>query len=109
MKAHCGQGLRTIVAATLLIGVVWGPAQAQHGTPPGQRTASAPEIDATATELVASGRIVTEDGRVLSEKPAGLPISIGKPLDRDQVAESIRGLYRTGVYAEGGGVSTPVA
>jgi len=108
MKAHCGQGLRTIVAATLLIGVVWGPAQAQHGTPAVQRTASAPEIDASATELVASVRIVTEDGRVLSEKPAGLPISIGKPLDRDQVAESIRALYRTGDYADVRAVSTPV-
>src|ERR1700686_1579324 len=109
MKAHCGQGLRTIVAATLLIGVVWGPAQAQHGTPAVQRTASAPEIDASATELVASVRIVTEDGRVLSEKPAGLPISIGKPLDRDQVAESIRALYRTGDYADVRAVSTPGA
>jgi outer membrane protein insertion porin family len=108
MKAHCGQGLRTIVAATLLIGVVWGPAQAQQGTPAVQRTASAPEIDASATELVASVRIVTEDGRVLSEKPAGLPISIGKPLDRDQVAESIRALYRTGDYADVRAVSTPV-
>src|SRR6202171_2389667 len=108
MKAHCGQGLRTIVAATLLIGVVWGPAQAQHGTPAVQRTASAPEIDASATELVASVRIVTEDARVLSEKPAGLPIAIGKPLDRDQVAESIRALYRTGDYADVRAVSTPV-
>ncbi len=52
-------------------------------------------------------RIVTEDGRVLSEKPAGLPISIGKPLDRDQVAESIRTLYRTGDYSDVRAVSTP--
>jgi outer membrane protein insertion porin family len=107
MKAHCGQGLRIIVAATLLIGVAWGPAQAQQGTPTVQRSASAPESDRSATEIVAAVRIVTEDGRELSEKTAGLPISIGKPLDRDQVAESIRALYRTGDYADVRAVSTP--
>jgi len=108
MKAHCGQGLRTIIAAALLLGAAWAPAQAQQGTPTVQRSASAPETDASATERVAAVRIVTEDGRVLSEKPAGLPISIGKPLDRDQVAESIRALYRTGDYADVRAVSSLV-
>jgi len=57
---------------------------------------------------VVAVRIVTEDGRVLSEAPAGLSVAIGKPLDRDQVAESIRALYRTGDYADVRAVSTPV-
>jgi outer membrane protein insertion porin family len=108
MKAHCGQGLRTIIAAALLLGAAWEPAQAQQGTPTVQRGASAPETDTSATEPVAAVRIVTEDGRVLSEKPVSLPISIGKPLDRDQVAQSIRALYRTGDYADVRAVSTPM-
>jgi outer membrane protein insertion porin family len=53
-------------------------------------------------------RIVTEDGRVLSELPASLSVEIGKPLDRAQVSESLRALYRTGDYADLRAVATPV-
>jgi outer membrane protein insertion porin family len=106
MKAHCGQGLRIIVAATLLIGAAWWPAQAQRESPAKQGGASAQESDASATEPVAGVRIVTADGRVLSDKQT-LPVLIGKPLDREQVAESIRALYRTGDYADVRAVSTP--
>jgi outer membrane protein assembly factor BamA len=53
-------------------------------------------------------RIVTEDGRVLSELPASLSVEIGKPLDREQVSESLRALYRTGDYADLRAVATPV-
>jgi outer membrane protein insertion porin family len=106
MKAHRGQGLRTIVAATLLIGAAWWPVQAKQESPAKQPGASAQGNDASATETVAAVRIVTEDGGVLSEKPAGLPIDIGKPLDRDQVAESIRALYRTGDYADVRAIAT---
>src|SRR5882762_2651623 len=106
MKAHCGQGFRTIVAASLLLGAAWGRAQAQQGSQAGHASASAPESDASTTAPVAAVRIVTEDGRVLSDKPQGLPISIGKPLDRDEIAEGIRALYRTGDYADVRAVST---
>src|SRR5258708_7503203 len=108
MKAHCGQRLRTIIAATLLLGAAWGPAHAQEETPTGQASAQALESDGRGTEPVAAVRIVTEDGRVLSDKPGGLPILIGRPLDRDQVAESIRALYRTGDYANVRAVATPM-
>jgi outer membrane protein assembly factor BamA len=108
MKAHCGQGFRTIVAASLLLGAAWGRAQAQQGSQAGQASASAPESDASTTAPVAAVRIVTEDGRVLSDKPQGLLISIGKPLNRDEIAESIRALYRTGDYADVRAVSTPM-
>jgi len=53
-------------------------------------------------------RIVTEDGRVLSEAPSGVSVGVGRPLDRDQVAESIRALYRTGDYADVRAISTPM-
>src|SRR6267378_5448973 len=99
MKAHCEEGFRKIVAAALLMGVAQGRAQAQQETAAGQ---------VSAAENVVAVRIVTEDGRVLSEAPRGLPVSIGKPLDREQVAESIRTLYRTGDYADLRAMSTPV-
>ncbi|MGC2671874.1 MAG: POTRA domain-containing protein [Candidatus Acidiferrum sp.] len=57
---------------------------------------------------VVAVRIVTEDGRVLAESPTGIAVEIGKPLDRDQVAKSIRALYRTGDYADLRAVATPV-
>src|ERR1700736_4455350 len=98
MKAHCGNGLRKIVAAALLMGVALGHAQAQQETP--EASARASQNAASTAEPVVAVRIVTEDGRVLSEKPAGPAISIGKPLDREQVAQSIRALYRTGDYAD---------
>src|ERR1700687_4246373 len=108
MKAHCEQGLRHIVAAALLMGVVVGHAQARQGTPAGQVSAATPQNAGNTAQPVVAVRIVTEDGRVLSEAPTGLPISIGKPLDREQVAESIRALYRTGDYADVRAISTPV-
>src|SRR5689334_14459250 len=110
MKAHFGQGLRIIVAAALLIGGASGYAQAQQEARTRQVNGSpsqvAPEAPDAAQDVVAV-RIVIEDGRVLSESPVGLPVSIGKPLDRDQIAESIRTLYRTGDYADVRAVSVP--
>jgi outer membrane protein insertion porin family len=106
MKAHRGQGLRTIVAAALLTGVPQGRVWAQENpAPANEAVLQAPAGDAKA---VAAVRIVTEDGRVVSESPAGLPISIGKPIDREQVAQSIRALYRSGDYADVRATSTPI-
>src|SRR5216684_2770521 len=98
MKAHCEQGLRKMVAAALLMGVAQGHAQAQQETPAGQGSATTPQNPASVAENVVAVKIVTEDGCGLSEAPTGLPILIGKPPDREQVAESIRALYRTGDY-----------
>ncbi len=110
MKAHCGQGLRIIVAAALLTGVAPGHAQtpAPQEPPAEQVKTAAPQDAASMNAPVMAVRIVAEDGRVLSEAPAGVSIAVGKPLDRDQVAESIRALYRTGDYADVRGISTPV-
>ncbi len=108
MKAHCEQGLRKIVAAALLMGAAQGLAQAQQETPGGQVSAATAQNAASTDENVVAVRIVTEDGRVLSEAPAGLAVAIGKRLNREQVAESIRALYRTGDYADLRAISTPV-
>src|SRR6266404_1554006 len=109
MKAYCGQGLRNFAAAALLLGVALGTAHAQQGTPAQEPSTPASQNAADAAETVVAVRIVTEDGRVLSEAPAGLGVAAGKPLDREQVAESIRALYRTGDYADARATSTPVA
>lgn len=53
-------------------------------------------------------RIVTEDGRVLSESPPGIAVEIGKPLDREQVARSLRALYGRGDYTDLKAVVTAV-
>jgi outer membrane protein insertion porin family len=45
-------------------------------------------------------RVVGEDGQVLLASPSGLAVQVGKPLDRQQVAASIRTLYQTGDYAD---------
>ena len=107
MKVHRGQGLRIIVAAALLTGAAPGHAQTPQEAPAGQMTAAAPQDTANTAATVVAMRIVTEDGRVLSDAPTRLPIALGKPLERDQVAESIRALYRSGDYADLRATSTP--
>ena len=52
-------------------------------------------------------RVVDEAGKVLSTNPKGLVIKIGGPLNRDDVASSIRTLYATGDYADLKAVATP--
>src|SRR5580704_5069610 len=111
MKAHCGQGLRLTVAAALLTGGAPWHAQtlpAPQGSPARQVKITAPQDATNTAPTVMALRIVTEDGRVLSEAPAGVSVAVGKPLDRDQVAESIRALYRTGDYADVRAISTPM-
>jgi len=108
MKAHCGQGLRIIVAAALLTGAASGHAQTPPEPPSGQVNAATQQDTANTAATVVAVRIVTEDARVLSEAPAGLPVALGKLLERDQVAEGIRALYRTGDYTDVRATSTPV-
>lgn len=67
-----------------------------------------PSSQATAQPNVAAIRIVREDGGVLAESPSGIAMELGKPLDREKIAESLRALYRTGDYADLKAVVTPV-
>lgn len=68
-----------------------------QGNAPSQKISTLP---ATSGELpVASIRIVSEDGKVLSENPQ-LPLKTGDPLDSQVLRESLRVLYRSGLYAD---------
>lgn len=58
--------------------------------------------------VVVATRVVSEDGRVLSEPVKGINVEIGKPLDRTKVAESLRLLYKTGDYSDLRAVIVPV-
>jgi outer membrane protein insertion porin family len=88
-----------MVVFALLFGAAKSQAQAQAEALAGGHVADAP---------VLAVRVVTEDGRMLSESPAGLAVEIGKPLDREQVARSLRALYGLGDYADLKAVVTPV-
>jgi len=99
MKLRCFIGLRGIAVFALLL--VAGPSYAQT------QAEAKPQPPAAEAPVVAV-RIVTEDGRVLSESPKGLLVEIGKPLDRDQVARSLRALYGLGEYTDLKALVTPV-
>jgi outer membrane protein assembly factor BamA len=98
MKSWCDKGLRRIAILALLVVAARSYGQAQTATRGQTSPAGAP---------VVAVRIVTEDGRVLSESPSGAVVEIGKPLDRDQVARSIHALYGTGDYEDLKAVATP--
>jgi outer membrane protein insertion porin family len=99
MKSSWGRSWGGIVVFALLFGAAKSQAQAQAEAKAGASAAEGP---------VVAVRIVSEDGRVLSESPAGLAVEIGKPLDREQVARSLRALYGLGDYADLKAVGTAV-
>jgi outer membrane protein insertion porin family len=90
MKACRVNRLRGAALLVLLLGAGSACAQAPEETPGENAPAS----------NVVSVRIVREDGSVLIANPGGLAVELGKPLQRDQVAASIRKLYQTGDYAD---------
>ena len=109
MKVGWAIGIRRIVAFGLLSGATWAHAQAPEDSRQ-VKAASEPIAAASSTNdaPVVAIRIVTEDGRVLTELPSGVSVEIGKPLDLPRVSESLRALYRTGDYADLRAVTTPV-
>lgn len=62
---------------------------------------------ASANPIVQDVRIVRTDGNVLVAKPSGILVKVGEPLNREEVAVSIRTLYRTGDYASISAVEKP--
>src|SRR5580700_2245240 len=119
MKSSGANELRSIVALALL----FGGAHARAQSPPPAIARALPQVTGPAAQNsagigtnigtnvganVAAVRIVTQDGKVLSDTPPDLTVQTGKPLDPNQVAESIRKLYRTGDYADLKAIVTPV-
>src|ERR1700719_850136 len=100
MKSAWANGLRGIVALALLSGVATTRAQTPQIASSTAEPAEQPIVLAT--------RVVSEDGRVLSEPVKGINVEIGKPLDRTKVAESLRLLYKTGDYSDLRAVLTTV-
>jgi outer membrane protein insertion porin family len=92
MKSAWANGLRGILALALLSGVATTRAQTPSSGSSTTEPAEQPVVVAT--------RVVSEDGRVLSDPVKGINVEIGKPLDRTKVAQSLRLLYKTGDYSD---------
>ena len=101
MKLSWASGLRGIVALALLMGAAPRHARAAQESPATNAVAEKATVVAI--------RIVKEDGQVLSESPLGITVEMGKPADREKIAESLRALYRTGDYADLRAVLTPAS
>src|SRR5215467_6140913 len=99
MKLRWVMGFQGIAIVWLLLGALTSHAQIT------QETQSVAPAENPAVVAV---RIVAEDGKVLAESSNVVTVEIGKPLDRDKVAESLRALYRTGNYSDLRAVTTPV-
>ena len=92
--------LRLIIGTWGIVafGLLLGPTVTYSQSPARQATPS--EKAATEPAVVAIRIVRESDGKVLAESPLGISVEIGKPLDRERVAESLRALYRTGDYAD---------
>lgn len=105
MKWCRANRLRAFLALALLSGA--RHARAQETPAPSADVVSQPKPASSQVNVVAI-RVVTDDGRVLSDCPRGVPVEIGKPLQRSDVAAGLRALYRTGDYSDLRAVTTPV-
>src|SRR5450755_1260435 len=105
MKWCRANRLRAFVALALLSAAAHARAQE---APPASPANPAPVKVSSSTDNVVAVRVVTEDGRVLSDCPRGVPVEIGKPLSRSDVAAGLRALYRLGDYSDLRAVITSV-
>jgi outer membrane protein insertion porin family len=90
LKERCSNGLRAILFLTCCLA----------GKPGCAQKPSAAEQQVAEQRALVSVRLVLEDGSVLSTNPSGLAVELGKPVDKEEVATSIRTLYQTGDYAD---------
>jgi len=88
---RCAYGLRVFLLLSVFLG---GRAACAQGGAAEQKLGPLP------ASPVQEIRIVEEGGKVLKVDPVGIAVALGKPLDRDDVAASIRTLYQTGDYAD---------
>jgi outer membrane protein insertion porin family len=104
MNSRWGNVLRAIALLMLVLGGTTVCAQ----TPAKEEKATAQEILSPLPKgPVQEIQVVDQNAKVLSTNPKGLAIKIGEPLNRDDVASSIRTLYATGDYADINAVATP--
>jgi outer membrane protein insertion porin family len=97
MNLRWANGLRAFVLLMPLMGE--GAVCAQEAR--GQETSVAPQ------PVVREIRVVKEDGGLLVANPPGVAVKTGAPLNREEVAASIRSLYQTGDYVDIRAVETP--
>ncbi|HXM93412.1 MAG TPA: POTRA domain-containing protein [Candidatus Dormibacteraeota bacterium] len=112
MKSGWVRGRWGMAVLGLLYGAALGVPQLLRAQAVGRQAATKVGREAAAragSPVVTAVRIVTEDGKVLSESPSGISIEVDKPLDPDKLAESLTALYRTGDYADLRAVTTPVS
>jgi outer membrane protein assembly factor BamA len=76
----------------VLLLLLWGAAPACAQESATEKAAGEP--------VIRDVRVVKEDGNVLVTKLRGISVKVGEPLDREEVAASIRTLYQTGDYAD---------
>lgn len=95
MKWRWAYGLQAMLAVALLV----EGAQSRGQTAPVVQAPSDASRTALPQGKIVAVRVVTEDGRVLSDCPPGVPVEIGKALSRADVAAGLKALYRTGDYA----------
>ena len=103
MKSCWANGLQSLLLLTLLLGGRSAFARAQAQT----NANAAPQTQTFAGAKVVDVRVVNEHGKVLVDNPKSIPVKVGEPLKPDEVAESIRVLYRTGDYADLRAVANP--
>jgi outer membrane protein assembly factor BamA len=94
---RAGTGARKDSAETQQQSPSQPPAQTQE--PAATPAPAPPKSVEPPGPIVTSVRIVDENGKVLVESPVNISVQAGKPLERDQVADSIRTLYKTGKYS----------
>ncbi len=107
MNAACSARPVTLFAASLFAAVLPLCAQPARQSPARPQEQANPQASQPAP-VVVSVRILKEGGAILSTSPKELPIEIGKPLDREAVAQSLRSLYASGNFAGVKAVTTDV-
>src|SRR2546428_1272335 len=94
MRLSRAKRMGGIIALALLMGAAPARPQApaQQENPSGKAAQEQP--------TAAPNRIVREEGEDLAESPSAITADIGQPLDREELPESMRPLYRTGDYTD---------
>ena len=99
MRWVCGAVLAALLGGGAPINLCGqqSPSPNPAATPAGQETLP-----------VVGFRVVTTEGQVVPVAGNPITLQIGRPLDRDLVAASLKSLYRTGNYSDIRAVSVPV-